>query len=50
MSLFMANKQLGFGVSLEELKHMTPQEAYIFGKQVSEAIQAIELEKLRNGI
>ncbi len=46
----MANKQLFMGVSLEELKKMTPQEGYLFGKQVSEALKALELEKIKNGI
>ena len=50
MNLFMANKQLGFGVSLDELKHMTPAEAYLFGRQVCEAARLVELERLKNGI
>ena len=50
MNLFMANKQLGFGVSLQELKTMTPQEAYLFSKQVTEAIRQVELERLKKSI
>lgn len=46
MNLFMANKQLGFGVNLEELKRMTPQEAYLFGQQVAEALRQLEIERL----
>lgn len=42
MNLFMANKQLGFGVNLEELKRMTPQEAYLFMQQVAEALRKFE--------
>ena len=50
MNLFMANKQMFMGVSLNEIKGMTPQEAYLFGKQVEAAAKAIELERLKHGI
>ena len=49
MNLFMANKQMFMGVSLNEIKGMTPQEAYLFGKQVEETAKVIELERLKNG-
>ena len=45
----MANKQLGFGVTLGEIKGMTPQEGYIFGKQLGEALKALELDRLKHG-
>lgn len=48
MNLYMANKQIGFGVTLEEIKKMTPQEGYLFSKQVMEAVKQIELEKLKH--
>ena len=48
MNLFMANKQIGFCVTLEEIKKMTPQEGYLFSKQVMEAVKQIELEKLKH--
>lgn len=44
----MANKQIGFCVTLEEIKKMTPQEGYLFSKQVMEAVKQIELEKLKH--
>ncbi len=50
MTLFTANKQLGFGVSLSELKQMTPQEAYLFSKQVSLAAKQMEAGLRQNGI
>ena len=50
MSLFLSNKQLGFGITLEEIKRMTPQEAYILGQQLMTNIKAIEAERLKHGI
>lgn len=34
MNIFTANKQLMFNVSLEEIKKMTPQEAWLFIKHI----------------
>ena len=47
MNLFLANKQVGFNVSLKELETMMPEQAYLFRKQVAKAAQ--ELERINNG-
>lgn len=45
MNLYMANKKLGFNVSLSELKNMTPQESYLLLKKIS--LEAAQLS-MRN--
>ena len=44
MNVFLANKQMQFGVGLKEIETMTPQQAYLFEKELSNA--AKELEKI----
>nr|DAY46076.1 MAG TPA: hypothetical protein [Caudoviricetes sp.] len=48
MTLFMANKQLFMGVSLGEIKKMTPQEAYVLEHHIINLAKQMELEKLKN--
>lgn len=50
MNLFSANKQLMFNVTLGELKAMTPQEGWVFSKQIEKAVKELEVEKAKNGI
>ena len=45
MNLFMANKQMFMGVSLNEIKGMTPQEAYLFKERVSRAVRDFKEQK-----
>ena len=46
MGLFLANKQIGFNVGLAEIEKMTPQQAYLFRKELEKAAQ--ELERISN--
>jgi len=45
MDLFLTNKQVQFNVDLNEIKKMTPEEAYFFSKRLNDYI-----ERINNGI
>ena len=47
MSLFMANTQLHFNISLKDIENMTPEQAYLLRKQIEKT--AKELERINNG-
>lgn len=44
MNVFIANKQLQFGVGLKEIETMTPQQAYLFKQELTKT--AKELDKI----
>lgn len=46
MNLYIANKKLGFDVSLKDIKKMTPEEGFLFIRQIQEAVQ--KFKEMRN--
>ncbi len=46
VNLFTVNKKLGMDVGLQEIKKMTPQEGYLFVRQVRDAAQ--KWKEMRN--
>ena len=49
MNLFMLNKLAGFNAGLAEIKTMTPQEGYLFTKQVINAAMRIKEMRKKRG-
>lgn len=38
----MANKQIGFNVGLNEIETMTPEQAYLFKRELQKAVRQLE--------
>ena len=49
MEIFLANKEMQFNVGLKEIEQMTPQQAYLFQKELKKAQKELERVNLNNG-